>query len=114
MAHTLSLLNIHTGALACLKESQTVSLDAVGDDQDEELESYASALQIDEQLARLSFEGEPELPDADDLTARLQPTTEDEAVPSKVRKIEHVEMRANLKKASQNIVGSSTLGEYVR
>ncbi|OBZ68155.1 hypothetical protein A0H81_11954 [Grifola frondosa] len=88
------------GATACFLESQTVDLEAVGDDYDEETETLKAALEIDKlQLA-----------DTDDEQYVTLPDTTNH-VPENIRP---EELYARIKDVSQNVVVTSTLKEYAR
>ncbi len=126
-----SLPERYAGAIQCLQNALQVSQDAVEDDQEEELESYDSAVEIDEQLAledsassensALINDFETSLP----ITPRFQnlavdtegmggdPSEGASTIPTK-RKTDHETMFNALKLASKNVVGNTTLQLYVR
>ncbi|PIL25798.1 hypothetical protein GSI_11548 [Ganoderma sinense ZZ0214-1] len=119
----------YAGALRCFKNALQVSQDAVEDDQEEELESYDSAIEIDEQLAleeplegsAINESGIDSLhivPRFQNLPVDTEGMGEDpsegaSSIPMK-RKTDHETMFNSLKVASKNVVGNSTLRLYVR
>lgn len=81
---------------SCFLESQDISLEAVKEDQAEEVESYEAALDIE----------------AHEVTNGhyLQRPIKSE----KRRKIEPAELTANLRKASEHVIVENTQNEYRR
>ncbi len=122
----------YAGALQCFQTALQVSQDAVDDDQEEELESYDSAINIDEKLALEDSSETALINNLENISLPITPRfqnlsidTEDtvagvgdsskgaSTVPTK-RKADHKTMFNALKLASKNVVGNSTLQLYVR
>jgi hypothetical protein len=96
-AYTVTMVNSIPRAAAYLAESSTISIEAVREDQDEEIESYQSAIDIDDIEAKGNGHYLP------------KPSTSD-----KRTKIDHSQLKNNLKKASEGIIVSNTQSEYRR
>jgi len=84
-------------ALALLAASSDISIAAVHEDQVEEIESYMSAVDIEDHEAKTNGH-------------YLQTPT----ASNKSAKIDHKQLKENLKKASADIVVGNTQNEYCR
>jgi len=84
-------------ALEYLAESSGISIEAVQEDQEEEIESYMSAIDIEacETKCEGHYLRKPSKPD-------------------KKMKVDHAQLKGNLKKASEHIIVSGTQTEYRR
>jgi hypothetical protein len=84
-------------ALEYLAESSGISIEAVQEDQEEEIESFQSALDIEDCEAKCDghYLHKPSKPD-------------------KKAKVDHAQLKGNLKKASEHIIVSGTQTEYRR
>jgi len=80
-----------------LASSSDISIAAVNEDQEEEIESYMSALEIDNEEAKANSH------------YLREPVTAD-----KKEKVDHKQLKDNLKKASADIVVGNTQNEYRR
>ncbi|PIL29984.1 hypothetical protein GSI_07895 [Ganoderma sinense ZZ0214-1] len=123
-----SLPDKYIGARQCFENALGISRDAIEDDQEEEVESYDSAVEIDEQLAHEDLDSlETDMEHFDPpITPRFQKLSVDAeglgddpseggalTIPMK-RKSDHETMFSALKAASKNVVGNSTLQLYIR
>jgi hypothetical protein len=84
-------------ALALLAASSDISIAAVNEDQVEEIESYLSAIDIENQETKTNGH------------YLCEPNT-----PNKTAKVDHKQLKENLKKASADIVVGNTQNEYRR
>jgi hypothetical protein len=84
-------------ALAYLAESTTISFKAVQEDRTEEIESYDSSIEV---------ENHQENSDGHYLREPV--------LPNKKAKIDHEQLKKNLKKASKDIIVGNTQTEYRR
>ncbi|OBZ78715.1 hypothetical protein A0H81_00663 [Grifola frondosa] len=96
------------GAATYLAEAQSVSLDAVGDDHEEELESFQSAIEVERLQPGFN---DLQLETQTDLSASQLRLPE---LSSKRQKCDHNELFENLKVASQGVVCVQTRQEYQR
>lgn len=110
-----------SGALQFLQDAQTISLEAVDADQEEELESYMSALDIDAQLEGIDRDTPASSlsllhAGSDTFASRLyQAETSSTLAKGSNNTPQGLgAMRETLKAASKNVVGNSTLKEYIR
>ena len=84
-------------ASVLLAASSNISIAAVNEDQEEEVESYMSALEIDNKEVKANSHYLPE------------PSAANKSV-----KVDHKQLKDNLKKASADIVVGNTQNEYRR
>ncbi|RDX40410.1 hypothetical protein OH76DRAFT_1490091 [Lentinus brumalis] len=128
MSSSIQLSDL-SGALSRLKEAHAVDMDAVGDDQEEELESYLSSLEINDKLGADAVASRLALAcggvGAEEVTEESEHCVDSEspALESKPPRIvpkgesqssSLAKIHDNLKEASKNIVTNNTLKEYAR
>jgi|SRR5882762_6824756 hypothetical protein len=91
------MVNKITRALEYLAESSSISIEAVEEDREEEIESYMSAIDIEDRDTKCNghYLREPSKSD-------------------KKAKVDHAQLKGNLKKASEHIIVSGTQTEYRR
>ena len=123
---------IYAGAIQCFQTALQISQDAVDDDQEEELESYDAAIEIDAKLAledssemselindtetNLDKFDPPITPRFQNLSVDTEGMGDDPTVGSTatMKNTGHETMFNALKVASKNVVGNSTLQLYIR
>ena len=106
----LTALTVLKGATAYLDECWKISIAAVGDDQDEEIESMDNSLQIDNVIERVSQTS----PQAGTSSGPAQKHHDARMAEATMGDLDEDTLAQNLKIASAGVILESTLSNYRR
>ncbi|KAI0691161.1 hypothetical protein C8T65DRAFT_745567 [Cerioporus squamosus] len=116
LSSSMSTFEAYKGALALFSEASSVGMEAVGDDQEEELESYTASADTEGQMGADTVESRlaHSLTIEDSKPLEQLSSTSNVPATASHRKAEHARVHESLKEASKNIVTNNTLKEYNR